>query len=48
MIPRYLLAAVTACLAGEGYSVLTAPVSLIKAVVARITAEQQDQAIPTH
>ncbi len=48
MIPRFLLAAVTACLAGEGYSVLTAPASLIKAVVARMAAEQQDRAVPSH
>jgi hypothetical protein len=41
MIPRLLLAAVTACLAGEGYSVLTAPPSLIKAVVAKVAAEGQ-------
>lgn len=43
MIPRPLLAAVTACLAGEGYSVLTAPPSLIKAVVARLSAEHRDK-----
>ena len=41
MIPRLLLAAVTACLAGEGYSVLTAPPSLIRAVVAKVAAEGQ-------
>ncbi|WP_156428747.1 hypothetical protein [Magnetospirillum sp. XM-1] len=43
MIPRALLAAVTARLAGEGYSVLTAPPSLIKAVVARLSAEHPDK-----
>ena len=41
MIPRLLLAAVTACLAVEGYSVLTAPPSLIKALVAKVVAERQ-------
>lgn len=43
MVPRSLLAAVTACLAGEGYSVLTAPPSLIKAVVAKVAAEHQER-----
>ncbi len=43
MIPRLLLAAVTACLASEGYSVLTAPPSLVKAVVAKVAAERQDR-----
>lgn len=44
MIPRPLLAAVTARLAGEGYSVLTAPHSLIRALVARLAAESPDKA----
>ncbi|WP_161625008.1 hypothetical protein [Paramagnetospirillum caucaseum] len=43
MIPRLLLAAVTARLAGEGYSVLTAPPSLIKAVVDKVAAERQSR-----
>ncbi|KIL98841.1 hypothetical protein CCC_02291 [Paramagnetospirillum magnetotacticum MS-1] len=41
MIPRFLLAAVTARLAGEGYSVLTAPPSLIKALVDQLAADRQ-------
>lgn len=48
MIPRFLLAAVTARLAGEGYSVMTAPPSLIKAVVARVAAERQDGNSPSN
>lgn len=39
MIPRMLLAAVAACLAVEGYSLMTAPPSLIRAVVARLMGE---------
>lgn len=42
MVPRVLLSAVTARLAGEGYSILTAPPSLFKAVVAKVTAERQN------
>jgi hypothetical protein len=40
MIPRFLLAAVAARLAVEGYSLMTAPSSLIRAVVARLSGER--------
>ncbi len=44
MIPRLLLAAVTACLAMEGYSVLTAPPGLVREVVAKVRGLDRDPA----
>lgn len=40
MVPRSLFSAVAACLALEGYSLLTAPAGLVRAVVARLSAER--------
>jgi len=44
MIPRLLLAAVAAYLALEGYSLLTAPPSLIKVALAKVNGEQTSPA----
>jgi len=41
MIPKLLLAAVSAYLALEGFSVLTAPTSLVKEALARIPIEPE-------
>ena len=41
MIPKLLLATVSAYLALEGFSVLTAPTSLIKEALARIPLEPE-------
>lgn len=41
MISCPLLPEVTACLAVEGYSLMTAPIGLIKAVLARVEAERR-------
>jgi hypothetical protein len=43
MIPRPLLPEVTAYLAVEGYSLMTAPIGLIKALIARVEAERRRQ-----
>lgn len=46
MVPRPLFSAVAACLALEGYSILTAPAGLVRAVVARLMAERGHAAHP--
>lgn len=46
MIPRFLISAVAAYLAVEGYSVLTAPPGLIRQALAKVLEAERALSIP--